>query len=333
VSSSLYARWEDAMVAQARLHQWSGSHRGLRYLSAFFRTENEAHLPEYRRDPRLLAALQLQMLQEAEPTYISASSLDLIDHARQSFKPEPCRPSDPWTPRGFALFERPVIIHDAPPTEEEPGRSPVGEIPIRAMAWHEASSEDHSMGCFWIAFYVAVDDEIELCEAAGVHTRFYGIEDEVRREMPLSLIHQFQWSWHQTPDDRTLEVAPVDGEDLEETVRRGIEQTAFVQTVWRIGSQFISTPERAPRGLRRDAARRGLTSTEHVNVIRLRRAKPHTETDETGRTITVQHPVRGYWGKRHRRDGTRQVWVDSYIRGDDSLPWKDGSLRAYEFNR
>jgi hypothetical protein len=69
-----------------------------------------------------------------------------------------------------------------------------------------------------------------------------------------------------------------------------------------------------------------------VTIITLRRAKVYEEHEPTGRELTVRHIVRGYWGTRHTKEGTKQVWVRPYLRGDDSLPFK-ATTRAWEFRR
>lgn len=328
-----YSRWEDAMIAQARVHEFSESNRGRWYLEHFFEDINSKHREEYRRDPRLLTEIQLRTLREAEPTYVSSAAFDLIDHARQTFEPEPALPSDPWTPVGFVLLPRPMILHDAPPTELYPMRSPTGDFPVRAIGWTSLASEDLSVGAFWISYYIDVDDEIENARAAGVADRWDTDAHKMRALMPLSLAHQFQWQWGTTPGTLPDELDTLDGETAEATAIRGREQIAAVQTLWRIGSQFRPVPERAPRGIRRDAKRRGVDH-ENVNVIVLRRNKLASDREEaTGRQLTVQHIVRGFWRKQHYKTGPRQIWISPYIRGSDDLPFKEPSLRAWEFKR
>jgi hypothetical protein len=330
---SRYARWEDAMISQARLHQFSCSSMGQRYMLRLFKHENEGHHPQFQRSPELLSAIQVSALERAEPTYVTASSCDLIDYARQSFEPEVPRPSDPWTPHGFALFERPLMINDAPQGPQDPLRSPSGKIPVRAMGWTSIGQEDPQIGSFWISFYIDVDDELETSDLDDRYADV-NLVNHMRRFMPLSLGHVFQWQWGQGIRDDYMEVKPSRGETVEDIRRRGIQQVTLVQTVWRLGSQYVPVPERPPRAVRRDSARKGIKHSEHVNVIVLRRGRVEaTEGEPTGRHLAVQHPVRGYWGRRHRKEGTRQVWVDSYIRGGDDLPFKASSLRAYEFKR
>lgn len=332
-----YGRWEDAMIAQSRIASWYDTRDGLRYLAAFFADMNRKHQQEARRDPRLLASIQVTTLREAEPVYVSADVTEIVDHARHSFEPEPVRPTDPFVPTGFALFPRPLILMDGPRTDANPHRSPTGEIPIRALAWHSMHSEDYSLGTFWISYYADFEDELELGitreeDAADGWISTQEIIDAARqRSQPLlSLVHQWQWNWHSAPwtEPENLDVLPEDG--LDETMQRAKAQTQLVQSFWRIASQIVPGKERPPRAMRRERLRRGMT--EDVTVIRLRRTGAPRPEGESDRRLTRRHLVRGYWARRHFRDGTRQVWVRPHIRGDESLPLVL-TTRAWEFTR
>jgi hypothetical protein len=324
-----YSRWEDAMHAQMRLIEWYKTDLGLNYLSGFLNDMNGKHNPEKRVDPRVLAGIHLKGLLDAEPVWVSDDACELVDHARHSFEPEPVRPNDPFVPQGFLLLPKPLVINDAPVTEKNPMSSPYGQIPIRSISWAPVHNEDMTQGCFWISFYVLIDDEREG------DPRWSGEYDAVReyfsRYAPLTVAHFWQWSWGDdwSNHDR-LDV--VDGEDREATILRARQQVQLVQTLWRIGSQFVPVKERAPRPLRRDRRRKKLLHEDEVTVITLRRAKVYEEHEPTGRELTVRHLVRGYWGTRHTKEGTKQVWVRPYVRGDDSLPFKT-TTRAWEFRR
>lgn len=324
-----YSRWEDALIAQSRIHSWYSTPAGRRYLIAFFVDMNLKHSPEARIDPRLLGGIQAETLMEAEPVYVSADVTDLVDHARHDFRPEPIRANDPFLRSGFALFPRPLFISDAPVTEEQPMRSPTGEIPIRAMAWTCRHSEDFTIGAHWISYYADFGDEAD----AGFGERYEALAEAARAQghPPLSLVHQFQWSWGTNPsaDPANLDLAP--GDTREEAHSRAVMQAQLIQTFWRIGSQLVAAKERPTRQMRREALRRGIRG-EEVTVIRLRRTRPDNHEADGDRRLTVRHLVRGYWSTRHFKDGARQVWVRAHIRGDDSLPLRL-TTRAWEFVR
>lgn len=319
-----YGRWQDAMIAQSRLLDWSMSPAGLRYLEAFFEDMRAKRPSDGAYDVLPLARVQLHSL-HGEPTYVSADACELVEHAAQTFQPEAVLPSDPWVPNGFALLAQPLYILDVPDA------SPTGKIPIRAVAWASVHNEDASVGCFWLSFYVDVDDEIKHAAADGVASRWQGVEDEVRREIPLSLVHQWQWTWGRSIADPDYVPVGGRGELPEEIAARSHAQAALVQTLWRIGSQFVSVKERAPRGIWRDANRKGLDRKD-VTVIRLRRARDDHEYEPTGRTVGVQFPVRGYWARRHTREGVRQVWVRPHMKGPEDAPLHL-TTRVWEFTR
>src|SRR4051812_48119611 len=99
-SSMPYSRWEDAMVEQTRLLEAYQTSLGLRYLESVFTDMNYKHKPNERLDPRALIGLQIKTVKDAEPVYVSMDATEIIDHARDSFEPEPVLPSDPFVPNG-----------------------------------------------------------------------------------------------------------------------------------------------------------------------------------------------------------------------------------------
>jgi hypothetical protein len=348
-----YSRYEDALIAQQRLLEWSRTQRGTMYLMGFYDDLNAKHKRSARRDVRAMAGMQISTLMEAEPIYVSPEALELVDHARRSWLPEKLLGSDAFVPNGFALFPRPVLLDDMPPTETNPGRAVPpgaeamnGYIPVRAMAWMSIISEDSSVGTFWISFYCSVDDEFELADELGAPTRWETVtqgfralsRDEVREAFPgLSLVHQWQWSWgndgtHEWGDWQDPARYDVQPEDTpEQMVERARQQCSLVQTFWRIASQFITARERAPRPIWRNANRSGIQARD-VTIITLRRERdrPDYDPEPTGREYHVSFLVRGYWAIRHTRNGPRQTWVRPHIKGDG--PFQE-TERGWEFTR
>lgn len=327
--NSRYSRWQDAMINQSRLLDWSMSPRGLRYLESFFAKMN-VDRPDSALDVITLARIQIMSL-HGEPTYVSDDACELVAHAMQTFEPEAILPTDPWSPNGFAMLAKPLYVRDGPVTEHSPMRSPTGFIPVRAIAWASIHNEDASQGCFWISYYVDVDDEITHAAKVGVEHRWQGIEDQARREMPLSLCHQWQWTWGRDVTDPDYLPDPGPDETVEDIAAIGHAQASLVQVLWRLGSQLAPARERAPRGIWRDAKRKGLDHQD-VTLIRLRRAREDVEHDPTGRQYHVQFLVRGYWARRHTRDGPRQVWVRPHVKGPEDAPLHLTD-RVWEFTR
>jgi hypothetical protein len=332
--SAGYSRWEDAMIAQLRILEFYQSYTGRRYLASFFEDMNARHRPEVQREVDLLAAIQYTTVKDAEPVWASNDMAELVDHARWSFDLEELKPSDPWCMSGFILFPKPLTIFDMPVTERNPGRAPSGEIPVRAVAWYPVHTEDFSSGAYWISFYVHIDDEED--QNIG---RNQPLDEATRRELrriaPLSLIHQWQWTWGTNPSgwDKAENYDVQPGDSAEDMMQRARQQAQLIQTIWRIGSQFVPVKFLAQRQMRRQAERKGMKHKE-VTIITLRRGKPvrSGEPYESGRRLTVRHWVRGYWAKRHFREGTRQVWVRGHIKGREDLPWQS-TTRAWEWRR
>lgn len=328
---SRYSRWQDAMTAQVRIGNFYESEAGKIYLYGFFEDMNRRHAVESRRDPQVLASIQYFALKEAEPVYVGMEFTDLVDHARETFEPEAILPNDPFVPQGFALFPHPLIIHDAPRTENHPGRAPDGEVPVRAISWMPVHNEEVTEGCFWVSFYVDLEDELERDPD---DVRWKGVDpSEFRRRFSstLSLVHQFQWSWGTAAWDNVDHLTGCDEEDEESGRKRAKEQLALVQTFWRLGQQFTPSRIRAPRQLRRDGQRRGYKHDE-VTVMVLRRTSGAKRDEPTDRHLTVQFVVRGYWARRHTREGVRQVWVRPHVKGPEGAEFKK-TTRAWEVTR
>ena len=353
-----YSRWEDAMVVQTQLKEWSESYDGLRYLTNFFADMNKQHHPDSRTDPKLLTAIQLECLRSAEPVYVSDDVCTLIDHARHSFQPEVLLPGDVFCPRGFLVLPKPILLNDMPPTERAPFRATPdpklghGFIPVRAISWMPLHTEDLSRGSYWISYYVHVDDEFDLADEKGVPSRFEqdehgrgpltGEERAIRRAharelMPLSLVHMWQWSWGdgwgEWDDPERYDVMP--GDSYEEMRERAKQQLALVQVMWRLAAQLVTTQERPVRQLWRDSLRKGMRHKD-VTVIRLRRSRDGyqaPEGDGEGH-LTYQFVVRGHWRNQWypSLEDHRQIWIAPYVKGPEGTELRL-TERAWEFTR
>src|SRR4051812_11908388 len=106
-----YSRWQDAMVAQARIHEWYSTTEGMKFLDAFFDDMNSKHTAGAQLPVPLLSTIQRRIIQESEPIYVSYDACSIIDEARETFQPEPVLPSDPFVSSGFALFAKPLMVN------------------------------------------------------------------------------------------------------------------------------------------------------------------------------------------------------------------------------
>jgi hypothetical protein len=365
---SRYARWEDAMVAQTRLLQDLRSPSGQRFLEHMERALNAQHEPGERMPSGFIRAIQEKVLTEADPVYVSEDVRNVIDVARQSFRPEPPRINDAFTGIGFALFPSPIIIPDAPIND-------VVGVPVRALSWVPVIDEDDpTIGCFWISFYTHVDDDVLI----GRVTEDDPVVAKLRSLTPLSLVHTFQMTFGKEPwkdaiayfyDEETGERKEIDGVGAERrcpsclaavmhehrdccslfrpgdevayedavsvlsdsTYERGLAQVTLIQAFWRIAQQVFRGPERAPRGIWRDANRKGIPAKD-VTVVRLRAYREGREMEPSGRELSVRFIVRGHWHTYHTRSGPVQKWILPYVKGPDDAPLKV-TERVFEFVR
>ena len=120
--------------------------------------------------------------------------------------------------------------------------------------------------------------------------------------------HQWQWTWGRDPTQRSALV--YENETEEQGNLRAWQQSALIQTFWRLGSQFVPVKERVPRALWRDSRRKGIEHRD-VNIMLLRRAKPSKEHDhDTGRTMKVRSITSGHWRNQHyKHDWVRPIWM------------------------
>ena len=322
----MFARYEDALIAKMRIHEWYGSRDGEAYLRNVLQSLNDKHDPKERLNTDGLVYLQRQMIKNSDPIYVSMDVTDVVDYARWTFEPEALLPGDPFVPCGFALFPRALLIDDAPVGPTRPNNYVEG-IPIRAMAWNSMHTEDLSQGCFWIAYYVHIDDE----KLAGGG---FSDPDQIkyfRRYAPLTIAHQWQWSWGRVPSENSALV--YDGETQEEGDNRARQQAALAQTFWRIGQQRVPVPERVPRGIWRDAQRKGFKHRD-VKVLTLRRAQEKKPVEPTGRTMKVRSITDGHWRNQWYPSirEHRQIWIFPYIRGPEGAPLIQPT-KAIEFKR
>lgn len=311
-----YSRYEDALLAKLKIHEWYSTHDGEQFLHSFFTSMNMNHDPSERLNIDGLVYLQRQMIKNADPIYVSMDITDLVDHARWSFEPEALLPGDPFVPCGFAIFPRPIMLEDAPEAPGKPGRFKEG-IPVRAVAWMALHSEDLSVGSYWMGYYVHIDDEEyatgQAFDADPEQKAYF------RRYAPLTLAHHWQWSWGRVPSENS---AIVYGNETQEAGDlRARQQAALMQTFWRIGQQRVPVPERVPRGIWRDAQRKGFKHRD-VKVMTLRRAREKHEYEPTGRQMKVRSITSGHWRNQYYPSVKehRQIWIFPYMRGPEDAP-------------
>lgn len=315
--------YEDAMFMMTEHMRFLRSANGVRLMAAFdMSMRNVEHAQDkYHELPDNVSwTLATQMLEGADPVYVSPRFVEMAEHAMASFQPEPVLPTDLFTAQGFAYLPKPLWVTDVHGDE----------LPIRAIGWMPIRGrKDDGMeaGGLWVMMWVHRDDD-----TVG-RSQMTPELMELIKGIPyasLSVVHSFWLPYN----ERAWEL--IEDESYAEASER---QWKAVQVLWRLASQVFRTVETAPRAARRDAKRHGLDQ-EHVTVVKLRKTEslsldPTPEYDEEGGGhLHVQFVVRGHWRNQWfpSKGEHRQVWINPYIKGPEDAPFQ-ASKRVYELTR
>lgn len=337
------SRWSDAAFEQERL-------LGTIKHNPIFReylTDFQEHAYEELFPPGLMLRLHEQLLQEADPMYVSMQVTELWDYARTSFKPEPLQPWDLPLNTCFALLPQPMLMRDAD-----------GDlISFRALSWIIVNTRDRPMDQWdqdnhpeglWYTLWSHIDDgndsfyrndkgvpEREAWEALGVWSvLFSGF-------LPFGMLEDYEVKAFQDSsvgDDPSID-------DLGNAVKVRRDTWLLLQSFWRLSRQIVPVKEKLPRQLRRERFRH--FRTEDVTVIRLRRqSQPNDNEPEYTIGEDFHYLNRGGWknqyfpsqGPCHLEDGSvnpeshRQIYVLPFLKGNLDAPMKNPQ-RAFEFTR
>jgi hypothetical protein len=268
-----------------------------------------------------LRRLHREMLQRADPIYISPDVQTMWEAAIESFKPEPLHRTDLVAPCGFALLPRPMVVRDVHGLTST----------FRAMSWLPVSAVDSArwdedvpgQGVWASLFSFTEDIDFDLYDEATIRRH-----EEARTEgTRWTLLHGSVMNFEMENDW----TAP-GFNDAESRVVRDLWVT--VQSAWRLMSQLVPAPQQvAPRQARRARERKRMSTD--VTVIRLRRHRPRGEEGE-GAGIEYDHQwlVRGHWRnqwypsiKMHR-----QIWIAPYVKGPEDKPLVI-NRRAFEWTQ
>lgn len=361
-------KWHEAYDAQMALWRWYRTTDSVRWLRGIFAASIDGVPDSARKSMSLMYDGEMGRLIECDPIYISGDMCDLVDHARHDFEPEPLLDYDLPTPRAFAYFDRPIVIHDR---DGAP-------LPIQAFSWAQE--------------YTAVDDDDEthariidalndldveerlgpritaaentalvaegLLKAYGINVTVYSptggyIEiaerrswekgestvkrdqmlDRMRREsqgVPLVPAHLAPWHYDMTFDGNEVDI------NGEPTGAR--EWWQLLQTTLRLMQQKIKPHGfgRPDRPTRRAAERLGFPDETEVVIVRLRTEEQEREPGEGGTANYSHRFIRsGHWRnqwypsiKQHR-----QIRIQPTIVGDPSLPLIVRPRRVYQWTR
>lgn len=290
-----------------------------------------------------LAAREYQMLNLAVSHYVSGDVMDLVAEAAATAEPEPIWETDLFTPYGFAVFEKPLIVVDLhPDTGQVDHRLHVW---VRAMGWIRnpdiGSLADNTVGPgVTIYCYTTADDyrdgNYRDVVAAGLDRGDEGVHPDDVGEGLLQvevIPWRFGKPWTVRPDDNiawepnTLPF-PVDYQ------RRWF--FAFTRMMWQeiiVRSREEKVDRPLARRWERDAKKKELLD---YTVLKLRRVVDPTRHVETGTGTPLDHRVlvRAHWTRQYypslgparlpggemNPESHRLIWIEQHWRGPEDGP-------------
>lgn len=269
------------------------------------------------------------MLSKAVSHYVSGEIVDEVTEAALLAGPEPLFHTDLFTPFGFALLEKPLIVPDL---DGDLGVvSETETVPIRAFAWSTAEMTSMSL--------IDSTDPADLQLRPGITIWLYSTAADM--DIPPEDLTM--------PDLFPVEVAPwMFGKSWEpRNVNYSMPGTvpvpvayerrwflAFMRLCWQeIIVRHPYRPDRAQsRRWERFSKRKELLD---YTVLRLRReVDPNYRPTGEGAPLDHRVVVRGHWKRQHfpslgvarMPDGAmnpeshRLIWVERHIRGHEFLP-------------
>jgi hypothetical protein len=297
--------WQDAWSEQVAMWRWVRSDMGQRQLFYWAQAESEDQ-PTKRIVYRSLLPHLDPILRSADPFFISEEMTDLIDAARDGFKPEPFHANDVLTDTGFAYYEKPLMLHDR-------NRK---EVSLGAFTWApllstgDASTGEQLSGVL-LAFFSTADADFDW---------FQDDHREFMREFgapKLSLLHIAPVWW-----DLDFGMEEIDADTG--TYTGADSWWKAIQVTLRLMQQTIAVREEyvLPRGERRRMQREKL-DLRPVVVVKLRRPREHKQAEgETHVEWTHRWITSGHWRNQPfpSLGITRQIWISAYVKGPSDKP-------------
>jgi hypothetical protein len=292
------ADWFKAAESQLLLHRWHSSEQGKHWMRAWTQRVCEGE-PEKRRIYETLMLAEEHKLLTAESIWVSPEMCEIVQHARESFQPEPVLAQDFITQTGFVYFEQPLYMSD------RHGHT----VSMGAMSWcpFVIQEEPQSSGMALAIYSSAHADKDEFSQT---HQEY--LKQGVPPLMPLlfSIV----------PFNEGIEG---DLYDLDGSYTGADEWWRTMQVALRLMQQRIADryEERLPRPDRRRLQRAG-SAIEDVLVIRLRRpAVKHHEGESEPQEWTHRWMVDGHWRWQPYADGVkRQIWIAPFVKGPEDKP-------------
>lgn len=283
-----------------------------------------------------LSVREHRMLTNATSHYISASVIDEVNTAAVLAEPEPLYDTDLFTPFGFAILEKPLVMPDLDPDTGLVHPSIVTHI--RAIGWCKEdqiySAQDNSFhGGVSIFLYTTRDDYVDgfyrTATAAGKEAHPPAVVAGDDSLVPVEVIPWcFGVPWegadipHYEPGSVPIPVA---------NERRWF--MAFMRLCWQeIIVRKVHRPDRATSRRWERSAKGKLLD---YSVLHLRReVDPTYKPEYTGGTLDYRQKVRAAWRRVYcpsmgpARDASgrmipethRLKWIEAYERGPEDGP-------------
>ena len=288
-----------------------------------------------------LAVEEHQMLSLGVSHYISGEVMDEVTEAAEIANNEPIYDTDIFTPHGFAVFEKPLVVPDLDP--DSGLVSDVIKVHIRAMGWTTSKivSNDPAYPGFHdgvlLFFYTTAQDYAE---------GYFETYQDAKGEEPPIAPSDFRNGFAIT------EVAPwmlgkawatrADGENFHtnSTVPGPVaSERRFFYTLMRLMFQQIVVRSAEDSRVKRQNRRQWERARKPVldyTVLRLRRVvDPNYKPQGGGEALTYRQWRRGHWkfqflpgtGLPARDEQGRQIpeshrwqWIEGYFAGPEDGP-------------
>lgn len=254
-----------------------------------------------------LADFLAEGLATADPYWVSADMLDVVDAAAPSMPGEVLHVEDLPSPAGFAVLERSVIRRDVR------GR----RISFRAVSWWAVASDGYGSGVLYALWTDAEEPEDDINADLGTSRRALG---------RFQLMHAGVMPFDTDPATIPLqEREQGEGPPLlppEQVEAQAVESWRWHLTFWRMMGQRIAhtTEARPDRATARRLARTTLAAPEFVQVVTLRQYRdkqPPVDGEGEGVRWSRRWIVGGHWRNqwyaslgRHRA-----IWIAPFVKG------------------
>lgn len=331
-----------AAETQLELHRWLLSEKGQLWLRHWIMGERQTE-PAKGDMYRTLAMAEPQKLLTADSIWVDSEMSELIEVAREDFKPEPFLHTDLLVHTGFVYFDRPIYMNDRNKQRLTIGGFSFCPLRVTPKSSEEVHAEKYELD--QEGSEVVIYGQ-EVPEASGIALCLYTstvVTDDAYHASMQGVRREYT-----APDLLPLHFTPVffgsdldDGDMYDEQGRYtgADEWWITIQVCLRLMQQRIVTHEDMliPRATRRRWERETKSAPKDVCVIRLRRSRPKAHSDEeveSGRKLTHRHFRDGHWRNQWypSLQAHRQIRIQPTVVGDSSLPFYN-KRRFYKWDR